>query len=401
MSALQNARSTNMPSGGDPVPKAFTIGLAINAKVWEGAIVCVDTSTGYGTQGKLSSTLIALGRAEAPPFNALPGYTAPGYGSNVYDNTGTGATNGGITCTYRQGVFTYANSAAGADLIAATDIGADAFIVDDQTVAKTNGTNTRSRAGKIMGVDSFGNVQVHIGVSFALPNGTGATSLSFDVASAGALALGPTVATSVVLGKAGVPAQAPGGLDQLTATALAIGATNATSVALGKAAVPASAATGATAGFDCQTAAPLSVGGTTATAVVLGKAGTAAGNGVRNGASRSIIVNKPTSAVDATGGITATVTQVLEGGIFTAATAVAVTLPTAQGAGGIVQALPGAVVGDVIEIQFCMNHATNTLTLTAGAGSTVFGIATNTNGSRIWRGRVTAITSGSETITWY
>ena len=36
------------------------------------------------------------------------------------------------------------------------DIGKDCFIVDDQTVAKTNGANTRSRAGKVFDVDADG-----------------------------------------------------------------------------------------------------------------------------------------------------------------------------------------------------------------------------------------------------
>ena len=49
----------------------------------------------------------------------------------------------------------FANSAA-ADLIAAADIGNDCFIVDDQTVAKTNGTATRSVAGKVFDVSADG-----------------------------------------------------------------------------------------------------------------------------------------------------------------------------------------------------------------------------------------------------
>lgn len=42
-------------------------------------------------------------------------------------------------------------------------MGADCFIVDDQTVAKTNGTNTRSRAGIVAAVDADG-VWVQIGL---------------------------------------------------------------------------------------------------------------------------------------------------------------------------------------------------------------------------------------------
>jgi hypothetical protein len=68
-------------------------------------------------------------------------------------NTSVGA---GVTSQrYRPGVFKFANSAAG-DLIAIADIGAACYIVDDQTVAKTNGAATRSPAGIIDGVDATG-----------------------------------------------------------------------------------------------------------------------------------------------------------------------------------------------------------------------------------------------------
>ena len=40
--------------------------------------------------------------------------------------------------------------------IAAADIGNNCYVVDDQTVAKTNGTNSRSVAGKVHDVDAIG-----------------------------------------------------------------------------------------------------------------------------------------------------------------------------------------------------------------------------------------------------
>ena len=61
----------------------------------------------------------------------------------------------------KRGTFKYGNSSAG-DLIAQADVGADCYIVDDQTVAKTNGSSTRSVAGKIIAVDADG-VWVKIG----------------------------------------------------------------------------------------------------------------------------------------------------------------------------------------------------------------------------------------------
>ena len=49
----------------------------------------------------------------------------------------------------------FANSAA-TDAITLADIGKDCFIVDDQTVAKTDGSGTRSRAGRVFDVDADG-----------------------------------------------------------------------------------------------------------------------------------------------------------------------------------------------------------------------------------------------------
>ena len=47
------------------------------------------------------------------------------------------------------------NSAAG-DAITRAEIGDVCYIVDDETVAKTNGTSTRSAAGTIRDVDAQG-----------------------------------------------------------------------------------------------------------------------------------------------------------------------------------------------------------------------------------------------------
>ena len=69
------------------------------------------------------------------------------------DNTGGAA--GALRVRIRVGIFRYANSAA-ADLITLADIGSDVYGVDDQTVAKTSATNTRSVIGKVFDVDDQG-----------------------------------------------------------------------------------------------------------------------------------------------------------------------------------------------------------------------------------------------------
>ena len=86
----------------------------------------------------------------------IEGATATGSrGVGRAEDRGTSTTAGVTSQRYRPGTFRYANSSAG-DLIATADIGAVCYIVDDQTVAKTDGTGTRSPAGIIDGVDSLG-----------------------------------------------------------------------------------------------------------------------------------------------------------------------------------------------------------------------------------------------------
>jgi hypothetical protein len=77
------------------------------------------------------------------------------FGVGRAEKRGASTTAGVTSQRYRPGVFRFANSAAG-DLITIADIGTACFIVDDQTVARTNGANTRSPAGVVDGVDAQG-----------------------------------------------------------------------------------------------------------------------------------------------------------------------------------------------------------------------------------------------------
>ncbi len=114
--------------------RAFPIAAAV--KCHAGTIACVDAS-GNMTKGATATTLKAVGVFQQP-----------------YDNTGGAAA--AFMAEAAIGIFgPFANSASG-DLIANSDVGADCFIVDDQTVAKTNGSSTRSVAGKVHMVDAAG-----------------------------------------------------------------------------------------------------------------------------------------------------------------------------------------------------------------------------------------------------
>lgn len=104
--------------------------------IYAGAIVVQSSGSAGVNRGIAATTLKCLGRA-----------------MHRADNSG-GAL-GAITVDVESGVFRFANSSAG-DLIAQADVGSDCFIVDDQTVAKTNGSSTRSRAGRIIAVDAQG-----------------------------------------------------------------------------------------------------------------------------------------------------------------------------------------------------------------------------------------------------
>lgn len=132
--------------------------------------------------------------------------------------------------------------------------------------------------------------------------------------------------------------------------------------------------------------------------------GTAAAktSGVRNASTRNITRTTSVAPVDcAAGNIAATVTQELDSGIFTCATAQTLTTARADGSSGIVQALPGIpAVGDVFEFVMSSTAAAN-FTLVAGLSTTLVGNAVVNNSSRVVTCRITAVTLNSETITCY
>jgi hypothetical protein len=81
------------------------------------------------------------------------GLTAAGVFDHYQDNTSGGDGDQGVSV--KRGNFLLFNS-AGADEITLADIGTVCYIVDNQTVAKTDGTATRSPAGIVDAVDDNG-----------------------------------------------------------------------------------------------------------------------------------------------------------------------------------------------------------------------------------------------------
>jgi hypothetical protein len=100
-----------------------------------------------------AGTLFAL---LATNGNAVPGGTAgSGDAVGVAQDTVTGYDSTDKVEGWRGEAFQFANS-AGDDLITRADIGSTAYMVDDQTVAKTDNEAARKAAGKIIDVDAAG-----------------------------------------------------------------------------------------------------------------------------------------------------------------------------------------------------------------------------------------------------
>ncbi|HHT9137377.1 MAG TPA: hypothetical protein ACFYEK_09070 [Candidatus Wunengus sp. YC60] len=130
MGALTQDRNTARRDGVE-----ISLGVAAGKIIYAGSLVAKDGS-GYATPGAVATTLLGIGRAE-----------------EQVDNSAGSA--GDKTVKVSKGIFAFANSAS-TDEITSADIGKECYIVDDQTVAKTDGNGTRSLAGRINDVDSDG-----------------------------------------------------------------------------------------------------------------------------------------------------------------------------------------------------------------------------------------------------
>jgi len=133
MTALATERNT-VKYADRVIADFLEIPMKAATKVFQGSLVVSDA--GYAAPARTALNLKAVGRAERTIDNTL-------------------GVAGAIRVKIRRGTFKWTNSAAG-DLITQADLLATCYIVDDQTVAKTDGTGTRSIAGRIMMVDATG-----------------------------------------------------------------------------------------------------------------------------------------------------------------------------------------------------------------------------------------------------
>ena len=116
---------------GEVMPFAVAAGV----EIFLGAQVAVN-ATGYLVQGSEATTLTYIGRADAHVDNS------------------DGA-DGDETCLVRRNkAFLFKNDDA--DPVDQSLVGQPCYILDDETVAGTDGTGTRSESGTVLAVESAG-----------------------------------------------------------------------------------------------------------------------------------------------------------------------------------------------------------------------------------------------------
>ncbi len=129
MSALTADRDTKERNG-----SKLSLPVAASVTCYAGGLAARD-GNGRATPGAAATTLRGVGR--------------------FAETVANGSTAGTVNVEIDKGIFRFGNSSS-SDAISTANIGADCYIVDDQTVALTNGSSTRSVAGKIHDVDAIG-----------------------------------------------------------------------------------------------------------------------------------------------------------------------------------------------------------------------------------------------------
>jgi hypothetical protein len=130
MAATSEGRMTKRRDG-----RQFSYPVAANTKVPVGVLVAI-------TVASLAANAAAVATQKVVGVSELEA-----------DNTG--GVDGAVKVSVRKGTFQFFNSAV-ADQITLASVGDQAYVVDNQTVAKTNGGGARPTAGKIVDVDADG-----------------------------------------------------------------------------------------------------------------------------------------------------------------------------------------------------------------------------------------------------
>lgn len=115
--------------------EVIAVPISANAIIYAGAMVCAN-ATGFAVRGDTNANLTYLGRSQ-----------------EHIDNTG-GADGAKEILVRRGKAFFYKND--GGAPVTQAGLGKTCYIVDDETVAATNGGGTRSACGVVVGLDASG-----------------------------------------------------------------------------------------------------------------------------------------------------------------------------------------------------------------------------------------------------
>lgn len=111
----------------------ITVAVAASANIHAGALI-VANATGFAAPGSTATGLTYLGRAEEAVDNAA------------------GIDGAAHVTIMRQRAFKFKNDGS----VTQASLGKLCYIVDDETLAATDGTGTRSAAGIVVGIESDG-----------------------------------------------------------------------------------------------------------------------------------------------------------------------------------------------------------------------------------------------------
>lgn len=111
---------------------SITIGCKANVRVYSGSLVFNDAGVGRG---------------------GTPAVDTPVLGVNSEEVNNVGGADNALNLTAELGCFPFGIGSSG-DALTAADIGATVYAIDDNTVGKTSGTNTRPVAGKLVRIEN-------------------------------------------------------------------------------------------------------------------------------------------------------------------------------------------------------------------------------------------------------
>jgi hypothetical protein len=169
-----------------PTQRIYDLDVALNyypqaaVAAYHGGIAVLRA--GYVRPGATAVGDVCVGVFDFDAHGGIAGMTG------ISDNSA--GSPGDLTANVRRTIARVKNS-ANADLIAQANVGSPCFVVDDETVALTDGGGTRSVAGTIRRVDTAG-----VWVEFGSVNGT---SLAAEITSRQALATDLASSTGTTL----------------------------------------------------------------------------------------------------------------------------------------------------------------------------------------------------------